>query len=233
MTHCRDCKGACTKTIELNSRAPKDVKRLFGDVGEEMRKFSKIIDFQDKHKAKFLLTLKIRIAKLDEINYERTELERNKLAKIEEVKKRLEAKQEEVRQKKFMIKSIEDERKPWFGTSTPAYKQTCNNWLDTHLETSEAWPSPGVKRRRDDEAVMKIAGQDGRNSPEEPFMKLVTPAAWYGGQGHGGKRQRKEAEAAKEHRMEEVIKNPVVRSLGKMFGESSLVSFLFLQINEM
>ena len=230
MTHCRDCKGACTKTIELNSRAPKDVQRLFGDVGEEIRKFSKIIDFQDKHKAKFLLALKIRIAKLDEIHSERTELERNKLAKIEEVKKRLEAKQEEVRQKKFMIKSIEDERQPWFNTTTPAYKQTCNNWLDKHLETSEAWPSPcpRVKRRRDDEADRRIAGEARRNSPEEPFLKLATPAAWYGGQGHGGKRQRKEAEAAKVDRMEEVIKSPVVRSLGRMFGESSLVSFLFL-----
>ena len=56
-------------------------------------------------------------------------------------------------------------------------------------------------------------------------MNLITPAAWYGGQDHGGKRQRKEAEAAEEDRRAEVLKSPVVRSLGKMFGESSFLSF--------
>ena len=230
MTHCKDCKGPCARTIELNSRAPKEVQRLFGDIGEEIKAFSKIIDFQDQHKAKFLRDLKNRIAKLDEINSERMEHKKNKLAAIEELKKSLAVKQEEVKQKKAMIKSIEDERQPWFYTSTPAYQQTCNNWLDVHLNTSEAWRSPGVKRQRDDEADWRIAGQAGQNSPEAPFLNLVTPAAWYGGQDHGGKRQRKESEAAEEDRRAEVIKSSVVRSLGKMFGESSLISFLFSKL---
>lgn len=217
MTHCGDCKEPCVRTIELNSSAPKQVKRLFGDVGKEIKALSKIIDFQDKRKAKFLRDYRNRIAKLDEIRSKQMEQKKNKVAKIEEAKKQLAVKQEELRQKKSMIKSIEDKSQPWFYTSTPAYQQTCNNWLDVHLTTSEAWPSPGVKRRRDDEADWMIAGKAGRHSPEEPFMNLITPAAWYGGQDHGGKRQRMEAEAAEEDRRAEVIKSPVVRSLGKMF----------------
>ena len=104
------------------------------DDGEEIRKVSKILAFQDQHKAKFLHDLNNRIAKLDEIKSKRMEHKKNKLTKIEEFKKKLAVKQEEVKKKKSMIKSIEDERQPWFHTSTPAYQQTCNNWLDIHLD---------------------------------------------------------------------------------------------------
>ena len=45
MTHCEDCKGPCTRTIELNSKAPKEVQRLFGDITYEIKAVSKIMNF--------------------------------------------------------------------------------------------------------------------------------------------------------------------------------------------
>ena len=64
-TQCGDCQGPCTTTIELNSKAPKDVQRLFGDIAEEIKAVSKIIDFQEKQKANFLLDLKNVNTRLD------------------------------------------------------------------------------------------------------------------------------------------------------------------------
>ena len=80
MTSCGDCKGPCARTIELNSSSPNEVKRLFGDVREEIRKLSKILAFQEQHKAKFIYDLENRNAKLDEIKSRRMEQKKNKTA---------------------------------------------------------------------------------------------------------------------------------------------------------
>ena len=98
--------GPCARTVEFNLQAPKDVQKLFGDVGEEIKAVSKIINFQGKQKAKFLLKLKNNHgnAKLDKRRYEMKKVKKNKLAKIEEVKRRLSDAKEEIKRKNSMIK---------------------------------------------------------------------------------------------------------------------------------
>ena len=114
MTHCEDCKGPCTRTIELNSKAPKDVQKLFGDIGAEIKAVSKIMNFQDTQKAKFIHGLKRNKDNLDKRRAEMNKLKESKLAKIDEAKMRLAAVNEEIRSKKSLIKSYDanTENKP-------------------------------------------------------------------------------------------------------------------------
>ena len=37
-SRCWNCRGPCTKTVEINSRAPEDVQRLFRDIIDEIKK---------------------------------------------------------------------------------------------------------------------------------------------------------------------------------------------------
>ena len=104
-TRCGDCQGPCTKSVELNSRAPKDVQMLFGDVTEEIKKVGKIIDFQEKNKASFLLAMKKDAKRLVEPrSVMRREL-RRKLAEKAELKEKIKAKILEAARKKKAIKT--------------------------------------------------------------------------------------------------------------------------------
>ena len=104
-TRCGDCQGPCTRTVELNSRAPEDVKRLFRDVVDEIKKVGKIFDFQEKHQAKFLLAKKKRIKKLAEARSAAKRDIRKKLAEKAEIKKKLASLMLQNDRKKRAVKS--------------------------------------------------------------------------------------------------------------------------------
>ena len=171
-TQCDDCKGPCTRTLELNSKAPKEVRRLFGDITEEIKAVSKIMNFQETQKAKFIQALKRNNAKLDKKRADMVKLKESKLVRIEEAKIRLAAVNEDIKRKKTLIKSYDantenqpplpsdsllslfpqpDTGAPGFLTSTPIPHQT----------------------------------QAGNHTLEADFMQLRTPAAWYNPEGIG------------------------------------------------
>ena len=99
-TPCRDCRGPCTRTVELNSKAPKDVQKLFGDVSEDIKAVSKIIAFQERHKANFLMAKKRNIDSLDKEQSKMEREKRRKLAEIEETKARLASVKRQIEKKK-------------------------------------------------------------------------------------------------------------------------------------
>jgi len=104
-TMCGYCQGPCTKTVELNSKAPEDVQRLFRDVVDEVKKVGKIFDFQEKHQAKFLLAKKKQVKKLAEARSAAKREIRKKLAEKAEVKKKLASLMLQADRKKRAVKS--------------------------------------------------------------------------------------------------------------------------------
>ena len=53
-THCDTCRGPCTRTIQLNSRAPQEVLRLFEDPSSHLKSMMKCLDFQSQQKKRLL-----------------------------------------------------------------------------------------------------------------------------------------------------------------------------------
>ena len=58
---CKSCQGACNRTVQLNSKTPTEVTKLFTDVSSELKSVFKSVDFQNgqirsimKHKRKRL-----------------------------------------------------------------------------------------------------------------------------------------------------------------------------------
>jgi len=193
MTYCRDCKGPCTRTIELNSKAPKNVKRLFGDIAEEIKAVSKMLKFQDMQKAKFIHALKRNNgnAEFDDRWNEMNELKECQLAEIEEAKIRLAAVNAEIKRKESLIKSYDanaENQPPGFtgenvdGRSgslfhTPAPFKSSDSLLFPRPETG----APGFITS----TPIPPQTQTGNHTLEGDFMKLRTPASWYNPEGMG------------------------------------------------
>ena len=53
-SQCKSCKGPCNRTVELNSKTPKEVTRLFTDLSSELKSVFKSIDFQTNQKRQIL-----------------------------------------------------------------------------------------------------------------------------------------------------------------------------------
>ena len=54
-TQCTSCHGPCNRTVELNSKTPKEVTKLFTDLSSELKSVFKSIDFQANQKRQILL----------------------------------------------------------------------------------------------------------------------------------------------------------------------------------
>jgi len=199
VTHCGDCKGPCARTIELNSRAPKDVLKLFGDVQEEIKKVSKIIDFQDKQKAKFLFKLKNNNNKLDKRRAEMKKVKKNKLGEIEEVKRRLAAAKEEIKRKNSMIKFQKAKQPPRVPVDLPSDSlfRTAPHAPPVDCFLSPPRSDQGRPRFFTSTPVQHLT-QPRNHSLDGDFMMLKTPAAWHG---QGGGRRREEADRRSLDRM--------------------------------
>jgi len=203
-SHCGDCRGPCTRTIELNSRAPKDVKRLFGDVTEEIKAVSKIIDFQDKHKAKFLLSLRNKNAMLDKKRSDMNKVKKKKLAEIENAKARLAAAKEKIKKKKAKLKSNHNgAENPPSGTRE-ASVDLCSEGF---FRIGGAFPPApdllftpqleqgGHRFYTSTPAPANNMNKTGNLSLDGDFMQLKTPAAWH--RQEGGRQRRSEADRSR------------------------------------
>ena len=65
VNHCQACRGPCSRTVELTSRSPPDVKNLFSDPSDLVKPIIKTLDFQEKQKRNFLGGQTKRLAALD------------------------------------------------------------------------------------------------------------------------------------------------------------------------
>jgi len=211
-TTCKDCGGPCTRTVELNSKAPKDVQKLFGDVSEDIKAVSKIIAFQEKHKANFLMAKKRKIDNLDEERSKMKREKRRKLAEIEETKARLASVKMQIEKKKAtQASSAEAEShptNPWrrFTAAASTAVHCTASFFRTEAEVVSVVPppdfipsfSPITSPRSETRgsrfqtstprpANINIVHKTGNLSLDGGFMQLKTPAAW---NRKGGRRRR-------------------------------------------
>ena len=225
-THCEDCKGPCTRTIELNSKAPKEVQRLFDDITDEIKALSKIMNFQDTQKAKFISALKRNNDNLDMRRDERKKLKESKLSKIEEAKMRLAAVNEDIRRKKSLIKSYNanaENQPPGFTGenvdlrseslfNTPAPPPPSDSLLSLFPRPETG--APGFFTS----TPVPPQAQTGNHTLEGDFMQLRTPAAWYNPE---GMRRREEVKANRRSfdRPRAKVKSPSRTSIDRSMAE--------------
>jgi len=203
MTHCKDCKGPCTRTIELNSKAPKVVQRLFGNIEEEIKAVSKMLKFQDMQKARFIHALKRNNAKVDNRSEEMNELKESQLAEIEEAKIRLAAVNAEIKRKESLIKSYDanaENQPPGFmgenddGCSESLFQTPAPPTLSDSLLSLFPRPGTGAPGFITSTPIPPQT-QTGNHTLEGDFMKLRTPAAWYDPHDPGMMGRREEVKA--------------------------------------
>ena len=184
-TRCGDCQGPCTKSVELNSRAPKDVQMLFGDVTEEIKKVWKIIDFQEKNKASFLRAMKKDAKRLVEPrSVMRREL-RRKLAEKAELKEKIKAKILEAARKKKAIKSRGQSSAPlqMLRNAATAVSSLFGTEEDVPMSPPSdfGFSSPITSPRPEPRGPAFITSTPAHISPrrhslDRGFMELKTPA---------------------------------------------------------
>ena len=233
----------------MNSKAPKDVQKLFGDVSEDIKTVSKIIAFQENHKANFLMLKKRKIDNLDEESSNLKREKRKKLAEIEETKARLASVKGQIEKKKEIFASSAEAENlptnPWrrFTAAASAAVHCSASFFRTGPEVIDVAPPPNftpsfspitsprsetrgpryqtsTPRRANHNMIHKT----GNHSLDGDFMKLKTPAAW----DRKGGRHRREGSADRSvdrlsldrSRAEsERIKTPAVKALDKLLGE--------------
>jgi len=211
-TPCKDCGVPCTRTVELNSKAPKDVQKLFGDVTEDIKAASKIIAFQERHKANFLLAKKRKLRALDEEWSKIKGEKRRKLAEIEETKAKLASVKRQIeKKKKATCVELEAEAhptNPWrrFTAAASAAAHCTASFFRTEAEVVSVAPPPNfppifspitsprseTRGPRFQTSTPRLANTNmghrtGNHSLDGDFMKLKTPAVW---NRQGGRRRR-------------------------------------------
>ena len=62
---CSKCKGPCTRTVEINDKAPEEVRSLFSDPVIKLKSVFKCIGFQDSQKMAILENERREVARLE------------------------------------------------------------------------------------------------------------------------------------------------------------------------
>ena len=199
---------------------------MFVDIAEETKALSKIMNFQDMQKAKFINVLKRNNANLVKRRAEMNKIKESKLAKIEEAKRRLAAVNEEIERKKSLIKSYDAnaENKPpgLMGENVDLRSESL-----FHISAPPPPSDPLFFPRPETGAPGFFTStpiphqtHTGNHPLEGDFMKLRTPAAWYC---PGGMRRREEEKANRRSfdrpRAEVQVKSPVRTSLDRSRAE--------------
>ena len=103
VNHCDACHGPCTRTVELTSRAPTEVKNLFSDPSELLKPVSKMLDFQDKHKRSFLAAMSKRLADLDVKHKDSLRQKEERIVAIKKAKTTLAQLRKDIEEKKKLL----------------------------------------------------------------------------------------------------------------------------------
>jgi len=243
-TPCKDCRGPCIRTVELNSKAPKDVQKLFGDVSEDVKAVSKIIAFQERHKANFLMAKK---RKLDSLAKEQSKMEREKkrkLSEIEETKARLASVQSQIEKKKkaTCVEAEANPTNPWrkFTAAASAAAHCTASFFRTEAEVISVAPPPNfppifspITSPRSETRGPRFQTSTPRHrtrnhSLDGDFMKLKTPAVW---NRQGGRRRREgsadrrslDRQSLDRSRAESArTKSPVEKALDELLEDSPI-----------
>ena len=168
--HCPTCRGPCSRTVELTSRAPPDVKNLFTDPSDLIKPISKILDFQEKQKRSFLLNQTKRLSLLDAKYKEFLRMKEERMTAIEKARARLAQLHRAIDEKKALLRirdprgwSSEDRDRPEFQSSYQIFPSECQN-VDQHRDIFS------TPRKNQDETY---GVNDGG------FLQLKTPGVFH------------------------------------------------------
>jgi len=62
--NCPTCRGPCTRTTPLNTKAPPNILNLFKDVSGQLKQVSKALDWQEQHKRELIIHTEETVMKL-------------------------------------------------------------------------------------------------------------------------------------------------------------------------
>ena len=151
--HCQACRGPCSRTVELTSRSPPDVKNLFSDPADLIKPIVKTLDFQEKQKRNFLAGQTKRLAALDAKHREFLRQKEERIAAIEKAKMRLAQLHRDIAEKKEHLKNLNGDPREWSGRDYPVsqsslYNQFPNEHQDKDNHQCDFFQTP--KKRQDE-----------------------------------------------------------------------------------
>jgi len=154
---CKDCRGPCTKIIEINAKAPEEVRSFFGDASSKLKSAFKCLNFQERQKKAILDSLRREIESLEN-----------------QIEEELRADQEEERLYNEMLAEYKEVCKQE-ATLKAEVEQLLKevNIDDSH----DCGGAVGGVFSPDVRSPLSL-GSPPRSS-EKPFLQMKTPAAWY------------------------------------------------------
>ena len=178
---CSKCKGPCTRTVEINDKAPEEVRSLFSDPVIKLKSVFKCIGFQDSQKRAILENERREVALL--------EAELNKVMAEDEEEERLYNEMvmeyEEVsKQEAILDAEIEQLRREVGDDDGPNIEGAVGGILSP-LEFPDRSSSSSGSRSHRRVKTPNVLSPSSITSPppssEKPFLQMKTPAAWYKG----------------------------------------------------
>lgn len=170
--HCPTCRGPCSRTVELTSRAPLDVKNLFTDPSDLIKPISKILDFQEKQKRSWLMAQTKRLSDLDAKYKEFLRRKEERMTAIEKARSRLAQLRRAVDEKKALLRN--GDQRVWRSTDRPETRSSYNNFPNEYQNVDQDRDLFSTPKKNQDETY---GVNDGG------FLQLKTPGVFHGDRG--------------------------------------------------
>jgi len=175
---CNDCKGPCTRTIEINANAPEEVQSLFGDASSKLKSAFKCINFQERQKKSILDNLRREIESLENQIQEELEADQEE----ERLYNEMLAEYKEVCKQEAILKAEVEQLLKEVGTDDGHEVGGAVGGILSPLEYPDR-SSSSSSGRRDRAKPTNVLSPSSFQSPppssEKPFLQMKTPAAWY------------------------------------------------------
>ena len=170
VNHCNACRGPCSRTVELTSRAPTEVKNLFADPSETLKPVSKMLDFQEKHKRSFLAAMAKRLADLDAKHKDSLRQKEERIVAIKKAKTTLAQLHKDIEEKKKLLRN--GAPSDWNSRDRPGSQSSLyNRFPNKHQiqdQPSDFFSTP--KKQQNETYGVNDVG----------FLQLKTPGVFHG-----------------------------------------------------
>ena len=181
-TQCNTCRGPCTRTVELNSKAPKEVLRLFEDPSIQLKSVMKCFEFQNQQKKSLLANCR------KSLNDKRKEYQAILKRKERDhalylSKKKLDEEltikiQQQKDLKQRLERELQESKRASMNPRNPFVNRSLDESLIPMPEMSDdTMLTPFVTRARASSGPIDYSSFGGRGP--EKFLEMKTPAAWH------------------------------------------------------
>ena len=156
--------------VELNNKAPAEVKRLFRDVQSTLKELAKSINFQESQKKSLLIRSRKQI-------WEKKCLTKTKMKEKEklEKEKRFERQNYEIIRKRLKEKKESLKRLQLGGGEVSRHP---HDYVDPRSPVDQFF-TPVTSPQRDEDAAAAWITPDNSPTAGRRFLEMKTPAVWY------------------------------------------------------